>query len=169
LLSSSPLVPHQVPAPGACERREPVSPLSRFAFRDAFMRFVTPGCRLSLSPLVITPPCRFDKYLRIVENLVWRPGRIRDAGRRFQAGISRSALLQLNPTRIRWRRYRTEVLHASLPGAGELFDGWRRRRPSPGLPFSPPETVPFRAQSSTPLQKGLQEKGIRRARGALSA
>jgi len=36
--------------------------------------FVTPDCHLSLSPLVVAPPCHFDRRAEKRENLV-RPGR----------------------------------------------------------------------------------------------
>jgi len=37
------------------------------------MLFVTPGCHLSMSLLVVAPPCRFDRRAEKRENLV-RPG-----------------------------------------------------------------------------------------------
>jgi hypothetical protein len=47
------------------------------------MLFVTPGCHPSLSPLVVAPPCRFDRRGEKTENLMstlpslpvgWVPG-----------------------------------------------------------------------------------------------
>jgi hypothetical protein len=55
--------------------------LDFYIFRK--MLFVTPGCHLSLSPVVVTPPCHFDRRAGKRENLMstllslpvgWVPG-----------------------------------------------------------------------------------------------
>ena len=37
-----------------------------------FSQLLTPGCHGSLSPLLVTPPCHFDRTWQIRENLMGR-------------------------------------------------------------------------------------------------
>jgi hypothetical protein len=77
-------------------------PIGRFFRKLKKMLFVTSGCRLSLSLLVVAPPCRFDKRGGNRENLMRDPasgGPAKHYGA-TQAGHPASILPWLGGTRL---------------------------------------------------------------------
>ncbi len=92
------------------------------------VRFVTPGCHACMSLLVVAPPCRFDREMRIRENLwgdravVLRgPGEMTEA-RPVSAGIRaplnrhRSLTIELRVALLRRRLLGHSRPDAKAPG-----------------------------------------------------